>query len=216
MTRPLPSAFVISAVSVAVMQGCVSVQDLGSHGPRREGGAPNFDASTPTGGGPVKVFFVTDGHYSGDLAGVAGADAICGAEARGASLAGVFKAWVSTSTENAASRIAPVGPWRLVEGTIVFDGPSVGVPRVFPRYTATGVDLFFSDDTKVWTGTDKDGKLSINRETCAGWTSGLAKDKGSFGTLTRISGAWTDDQGFDTTSLSSPCSERLRLYCFEQ
>ncbi len=224
MSRPLAAAAGVAIVFLALALGCVTEQDLGSHAPAGEGGAPGIDApATTEGGGPVKIFFVTDGRYGGDLgaqgaaaSGLAGGDNLCNTEARAANLAGVFKAWLSTPTESARSRIAPVGPWRLVDGTIVFEGPSVGQPRVFPRLTGSGVDLFFSNDTQVWTGTNQDGQLSINRETCAAWTSGLANVKGSYGSLTRIGGAWTDDQGFDTTSLSSPCSSRSRLYCFEQ
>ena len=84
------------------------------------------------------------------------------------------------------------------------------------QYTAKGGDLFFSNDTSVWTATTSTGVLNSNGATCAGWTSALGTDKGSYGTLTRIGVDWTDDQGFDATSKSSPCSSRLRLYCFEQ
>lgn len=214
---------VVVVVFVVAALGCVTVQDLGSHAPQGDGGAPGVDASLPPfpfpfpEGGTGKIFFVTEGLYTGGLGGLAGADQICTMEARGAGLSGAFKAWLSTSSENAKSRIAPVGPWQFVGGRfgIVFDA-SVGLPRAFPQYTAKGGDLFFSNDTSVWTATTSTGVLNTNGASCAGWTSALGTDKGSYGTLTRIGVDWTDDQGFDATSQSSPCSSRLRLYCFEQ
>ena len=180
----------VRVLFVAALLGCVTVQDLGSHAQLPEGGAGDIDASPPAEGGivipedsghPGKIFFVTDGQFTGALSGLQGADQLCTKEARSAGLGGVFKAWLSTSSENAKSRIAAVGPWRSVGGTIVpFPAASVvGTPKDFPRYTAKGNDLFFTNEPNVWTGTKADGTVNTNGDTCAGWTSSVANVKRS-------------------------------------
>lgn len=218
--------FVVAASPGAVALGCVSTVDLGSHASLTEGGAP-ADASVPnplvdaSSGG--RVFFVTDGRYTGDLAaegaaasGLAGADALCTREAVAAGLGGVFKAWLSTANENARDRIAPVGPWHMVDGTVVFASAAVDQPQNFPKYSAKGNDLFFDSFPNVWTGTTGAGRLDDGAHTCAGWTSARASDVASYGALTWTSAEWTDARMLDGTSESSPCSDRLRLYCFAQ
>jgi hypothetical protein len=47
-------------------------------------------------GETVKFVFATLGGYAGNLGGTAGANSICQNEANGASLAGTYKAWLST------------------------------------------------------------------------------------------------------------------------
>jgi hypothetical protein len=208
----------LSCVSFAAALGCVSVQDLGSHALQDGGGTipPN----------PGKIFFVTGGLYTGDLAtqggaasGLAGGDSICMAEARAAGLGGVFKAWLSTSDESAKTRIAPVGPW-LAPGRPLpsFPLPAVSDPPLdFLRYDANGADLFFEPERRVWTATTAIGLLNANGATCTGWTSSLGSVRGSHGDfLQAVAGRWTDLRDLDMKSETSPCSDRLRLYCFGQ
>jgi hypothetical protein len=229
MKRPFSfvlSIVLLAAAHSAIVVGCVSTVDLGSHAPPLEGGAP-FDVSLPDpfvdAGRQAKIFFVTDGRYTGDLAtegaaasGLAGADAICTREARAAQLTGVFKAWLSTSMQDAKDRIAPVGPWQMVDGRVVFGDRIVGHPENFPTYSAKGNDLLFDPNARVWTGTTAPGRLNDASKTCASWTSAAAAAAGTYGSLTWTSDGWTDERKLDATSETSPCSERLRLYCFEQ
>lgn len=230
-TRRHAARFAFAFASVATALGCVSIQDLGSHAPIAEGGALDttfpFDVNLgfPFDAGPSKLFFVTDRRYTGDLAteggattGLAGADNLCNREARAAGVDGVFKAWLSTPSENARNRIAPVGPWRLFDGRTVFAAASFGGhPEVFPTYTASGADLLFDKAPDVWTGTNEQGTLTATGNTCAGWTSALPTDKGSFGSLNWSTGEWTDAIDLPTNaSESRACSEKLRLYCFGQ
>jgi len=205
----------LCAVMVGAAVGCENLQDLGSHRFSGEGGVPlpGSDASTGTG---MKIFFVTDGRYTGDLGGVTGADALCTSEAREAALGGTFKAWLSTSSENARDRIAKVGPWMMVDGSVVFEAdPLADLPKTFLRYTAKRTDLFFDRDPNVWTATNKNGALTRPDSTCEDWSSGLAKHRGTHGELQGLQ-YWTDYLTIDQTSELSPCTERFRLYCFEQ
>ncbi|MDB4939134.1 MAG: hypothetical protein JWP87_6106 [Labilithrix sp.] len=211
--------FIAFASATAAAWGCVSTVDLGSHAPPLEGGSL-LDVSLPSPGEGAteraKIFFVTDGRYTGDLAGLAGADAICMQEATAGGLTGVFKAWLSTSTEDAKDRIAPVGPWQMVDGRVVFSGATVGNPESFPTYSAKGNDLLFDPNPNVWTGTTGPGRLNDGSKTCSSWTSAGPTDTGTYGSLAWTSDLWTDERKLDATSETSPCSERLRLYCFEQ
>ena len=69
----------------------------------------------------------------------------------------------------------------------------------------------------MWTGTKLNGTLNDNGDTCADWTSSLPNVRGGYGDFNQIGdGRWTDSRALDRTSETSPCSERLRIYCFEQ
>jgi hypothetical protein len=202
------------------MTGCVSNLDLGNH-------AISDAGAQPDGAGPVdaghegKLFFVTDGRYIGDLrteggsaTGALGGDAVCNTEAATAKLGGVYKAWLSTSTENAKDRIAPVGPWRRVDGVVIFPGKAVvSAPLHYPQISASGDTLFNSTFPEVWTGTSIDGVYVPIHAACADWQSGAAADKGSYGIVVSDNSDWTN-YGFGGDTL--PCSIRARLYCFEQ
>ena len=226
MSRSFRSLLVVLAASTASALGCVTVQDLGSHPPAAVG-APDGGFPWPFESGPPgKIFFVTKGRYRGDLgteggapSGPAGGDSVCTREAREAGHGGLFKAWLSTSTENAKSRIAAVGPWRSLGSALVpFPGAAVTDPPAnFLGYTADGTELFFEPDRLVWTGTKSNGTRNDNGDTCNDWTSNLADVRGGRGDFNQIGdGRWTDSRALDRTSETSPCSERLRLYCFEQ
>ena len=69
-----------------------------------------------------KIVFVTSTTYSGNLGGLAGADAECQAQADSASLLGTFKAWISDSTTDAtdtARFTRSIAPYLLPDGTLV-------------------------------------------------------------------------------------------------
>jgi hypothetical protein len=130
------------------------------------------------------------------------------------------RAWVATSLENAKSHIAPVGPWRStgpVPSIVPFRDATVGEPQDFLHYTPKGADLFLVEGREVWTGTRSDGTINVNGDTCEDWTKSLPTVKGGFGDYNQVvDGRWTDVRDIDRLSESRPCSERHRLYCFEQ
>lgn len=223
----------LSAIALGLV-ACESTEDLGRHSTAEfaDGGAAdsgdagtNSDASVAVDSGHRgKIVFVTDNRYTGDLAteggtssGLDGADAICNGEAQAAGIGGVFKAWLSSSSENAKARIAAVGPWHMVDGSVVFPGKAViGAPLLYPRYTASGVELFADSDPSLWTGTNSDGTVADAKSTCADWTSNSASGRGGIGFALSTTGEWTDYAGMFSTSPPPPCSVREHLYCFEQ
>lgn len=63
------------------------------------------------------IAFVTSTTYNGDLGGLAGADQKCQALAEAAGLpANVYKAWLSTSNENAKDRLGSARGWVRKDG----------------------------------------------------------------------------------------------------
>lgn len=215
---------------------CVTVQDLGSHATSdaTDGGVDTGTGFDPFGGdgsssgtsgsssgtsgtsGGPKLFFTSRQLYPGNLGGLAGADARCAAEALDAGLGGTFRAWLSTSTADAKTRISG-GPWVFRNGEKALSPSSAGVsPDNFLRYDARGGDLLFEPELDVWTGTGELGLLDSSKATCLDWTSNATAQLGAFGTLGAIGSRWTHEIPFGNDPPGRSCSETLRLYCFEQ
>ncbi|MBL0213027.1 MAG: hypothetical protein IPQ07_04025 [Myxococcales bacterium] len=70
---------------------------------------------------PPNYVFVTSSSHSGNLGGLAGADATCQAEAQAASLPGTYRAYLSTSTINAPARLGSASGWIRADGKPVAD-----------------------------------------------------------------------------------------------
>jgi hypothetical protein len=68
-----------------------------------------FDSIYPN----ANFVFVTSRAYTGNLGGLAGADAICQTHAAEAGLPGTYVAWLATSTVTAPSRLAPARGFRF-------------------------------------------------------------------------------------------------------
>jgi hypothetical protein len=99
-------------------------QDAASAAPATTADAGTGAAETGVHGGGVvngaKRVFVSSETYTGDLGGLDGADAKCQALADAAHLGGTFKAWLSTSTVDAADRLThSTRPYTLVDGTLI-------------------------------------------------------------------------------------------------
>ena len=64
--------------------------------------------------------FITSTTYSGNLAGLTGADAICAARAQAATLVGTYKAWLADGNLSPMTRMTHgLGPYQLVTGTAI-------------------------------------------------------------------------------------------------
>ncbi|MBS2019702.1 MAG: hypothetical protein JST00_42965 [Deltaproteobacteria bacterium] len=224
-------------MATLAIAACTVQQDLGSRAfpvigaEGGEGGDPGDGGVTPGTDGDVparvdtgrdhRIVFVTVNLYLGDLrteggaaTGLEGADKICNREAASAGIAGVFRAWLSTSTVAAKDRIAPVGPWKLVDGTTIFPGAAVaGAPQRYIQLDANGKRIFASNDPQVWTATGFDGLLLKGDTACADWTSAATSASSGVGSTVGSGGDWTD-YGIGGTKVF--CSARARLFCFEQ
>lgn len=151
--------------------------------------------------------FVTSVRSSGDMGGLAGADARCNELGRQLGLANELRAWLSTSSVNAIDRLQGSRGWVRVDGKAVADTPeALASGEVFHpiRIDEQGVDIGRS--YLAYTGTGFDG-LVFSGETCDDWTTS-ALTLGGVGDPNGISSAFTLRGSF-------LCSESHGLYCFE-
>jgi len=148
-----------------------------------------------------------DGTINGAM-GLAGADAACASLASAAGLpAGTYKAWLSTSTVDAKSRLGTARGFIRPDGSPFADkvsditaGKILNPPNIDENGAAIG-------DEGAWTGTNASGAEAAG-ETCSDWTSnsGLAV-AGSVGGGPQV---WTASTGAETS-----CSGMFHLYCFD-
>ena len=172
----------------------------------------------------VRRVFVTSQAYSGDLGGLAGADAICQLHATTAGLYGTFKAWISDESQSASSRLAhSAAPYVLVDGvTVVAHGwselTSGGLKHAIevnefggpPPEVTLGCG---ATAAWVWTGTSSGGQLFAPGQTCAGWT-------GDSAALLLAGDAHSSDAAWTQKCSGGPpepnCTQTAALYCIEQ
>lgn len=179
--------------------------------------------STPANG---KTVFVTSTTTTGNLSGLAGADAVCQGLAAEAGIAGTFKAWISgreQSNQDAAGRLTHAAvPYTLVDGTVVADNwadLTDGTLDHALNLTETGGTV--PAGARVWTNTTTAGLAWENTRDCAlgsgpaTWTCNPTTEcpfeSGKYGQAQSTSAAWTGE-----TSSNTACSNAYRLYCLEQ
>lgn len=167
----------------------------------------------------VKRIFVSTGAWNGDLSNVAGADALCNADAGGPA-APVFRAMIVDGLTRVASVTPDAGDgqvsWVLQPNMRYFRTNAGGafITEVFTT-NANALPLFpwtagGGVAANVWTGLNAD------------WTSATALTQNCF-FWTDGSGSWNGAIGVGNATIStairtgvSLCSNTLRLYCVEQ
>lgn len=153
------------------------------------------------------LVFVTSETYAGDvIGGLTGADDKCQREAIAAKLPGLYRAWLSDTTEGPATRFNKLSvPYQRVDGanvannwTDLVDGTLIaGINK-----TATNVTI--SGDT--WTNTSTNG-TPAGSSNCMGWTA--ATGTSVPGSINQTNSTWT-------SKAATGCSNAKRLYCFQQ
>lgn len=213
-TRHLGLISVLALVCTsACKNGDMVVDEPEDMATSRDGSSDGAAGGDMRDGGPqAKRIFITQKKFRGDLmngGGVTGADAACTAAAQGAQLGGTFKAWISTSTQNAIDRIVDVGPWQDLSGATLFadrEGLKTS-PKVGIRLDERGQ---FLPSDRVWTGTQYGGTFDSLNGACKDWTSGSMSDLAKIGQVGRSDGAaWT---AFSATT----CDQEGHLLCIEQ
>jgi len=182
----------------------------GTGGDAGTGGNAGTGGDVGTGGAAGQSewrIFRTETVSDANLGGIAGADAICAAQALEAGLEGDFRAWLSPIGSPVADRLTQAGgPYALVDGTRVADDwddlvdGSILAPI---NLDASGVER----SGEVWTGTLADG-TSYLIDDCGGFTNGLT-GVALCGASASTTSTWTDN-------ITPACSTRLGLYCIEQ
>jgi hypothetical protein len=207
---PCDDGNVCTSDSCVPASGCVfaQVQDYTNCGPNQVCLSGKCKAA------PEKsMVFITQGTWTGNLGGLAGADQKCQAEADAAGLDGLFVAFLSTSTINAKDRI-PDSVYLRVDKTVIADSKADlldGTLDAPINLTAKGAVL--TSVVRPWTGTKTDGTKFGN--TCQNWTADAAGQCSSPGYTSRsgegtaTNGSWTD--------LTNYCcwATFTRLYCFQ-
>ena len=218
----------------------VGVDDSGDTGPALDGAVadafdPDADPSLDGSGGPdvggkdadsglgldalpdaalplLRRVFVTSATMTPDFGGLSQADAICVSAASSASLGGHWKAWLSSSTVSASSRLEHATvPYKLLDGTEIakdWSGLTSGTLE-------HAIDLdehknFTSSSSATFTGAKADGSSGL---TCLDWTT---KSNSYSQTAGQSIAAATDSSW--TQAFTYPCggSEAMSLYCVEQ
>lgn len=171
--------------------------------------------------------FVTSQLYTGDLGGLAGADAKCQALADAASLGGTYKAWLSSSTVDARERLTHSSkPYVLVDGSVVANDwdefASDQHQRPIDLTETGGATPQMAGIPAVYTGSWSNGTLhtwtklgfSEVEAICEDWQS--TTYYGTAGLIEAVEdGMATEDELWSRGGVAA-CSTALSLYCLEQ
>lgn len=146
--------------------------------------------------------FTTNAAYAGNLGGVSGADAICQAAASGAGKPGVYKAVLSTSTENVKDRLTIIHPVvRIADGVVIASTNFWTQSLESDIKTVTGNTLYGAPS---WTGTTTGGVK--HPDTCSDWTSDSGNGR---------RGAPSAGNSFTAESVA-PCNSLHYVLCLQQ
>ena len=173
--------------------------------PIPDAGAPDTSPPVDAAKKPLRVF-VSSALRTGNIGGVAGADALCTTLATAANLGGTYRAWLSVAGADAVDHITSAGPWQLVSGEIVADGKAgltSGALKHLIDKDENGATPPFEED-RAWTGTGANGRYA--GPDCAMWAgggNGLVGEARNNGT-----GQWG-------ALGNEACGAQNRIYCFE-
>lgn len=178
-----------------------------------------------------KVVFLSSTLHTGDLGGVAGADAICQGLADTAGLYGTFKAWISDSESDPYTSFKhSEAPYTLVDETTVADNwtaltseDDLKVPINMDEYgnevtlNQTPIPYTDEDNAGAWSATNWDGTGFLTHEDktleCEGWTNGLSEIDDAIQGMYGL--PWIESLSWSVGHIWG-CSSQQRLYCFEQ
>lgn len=170
-----------------------------------------------------RTVFVTSDLFSGDLGGLAGADAKCAtAAARNTELSGKsFKAWLAVEGASASSRFANDGKFYLTNGLVFAENFSMmsssyigmgGGASPFIPLNADEMGATLTDMRLVWTGTGYVIMPGMETTgTCNDWTS-TALSTSVYVGLGLSYTAWSWAYGTTTAD----CGEEHPIYCIEE
>jgi hypothetical protein len=213
--RRRDSALVATIACLALGCGRIGFSALGSGG--GGGGGSGGDGGTTGDGGPdassarANRVFVSSAVITGNMNGLAGADALCATAANG-HLPGQFVAWLSTTTVDARDRLAGSRGWERVDGQPVADTlDTMLAGKMFAPIDLDELGTFQNYDT--WTGTGADGRYEPTYGTCNDWTVATIPNQGTDGIPTQTPSGSTDVSMEYGVGLS--CQVAAHVYCFE-
>jgi hypothetical protein len=156
----------------------------------------------------VKRVFASSSTHTGNLGGLAGADGICQSLADAEGLSGTFKAWLSSSTVTASSRLTHATiPYYLPNNTKIADDWSDLVDGTIDNPLNANEAGTTLPSFLPWTGATHTGGIATYQ--CSDWTSSANAQFGSNGSSTRTDLAWTLNN-------TRRCDTVTRVFCFQQ
>ncbi len=159
------------------------------------------------------IIFVTQNGTTGNIGGLAGADAMCQTSAVAAGLPGTYVAWLASATGNAATRLGSAQGWIRPDGlpfanTLGTSGGKTGLVNG-QVYFPPNIDEYGTvHNVTVWAAaqTGLDAATGSSPSDCAGWTSS-ASTIGLYGTSSDGSRDWAP------TFYGQGCSTSASIYC---
>lgn len=167
-------------------------------------GAPGEIVIIPGDDGPRGTAFVSSATFDGND-GVSAMDAACAADATTQGFPGPssYKAWVSTSSENAIDRVTDQG-YERVDSAVIASSSSSELGSGSIQNTINLEADGTSYSSFVWTGTGTNGTLGVNN--CANWS--LTIGNGTAGSALFNSALWTN------AASTVGCFNNNPVYCF--
>jgi hypothetical protein len=179
-----------------------------------------------------KRVFVTSKVTTGNLGGLAGADARCQAAAAWGTLPGVYKAWLSDAVASPATRFTrAVIPYRLVNGILIaknwsdlVDGTIANPINIDERGGAAAPNLSCGGGAIIapWTDTRSTGNgWGVLSQNCANWTDDKALVNDNSGYNDPLANVTDLGSGNSVTDWSAycgqvSCANLAPLFCFQQ
>lgn len=151
---------------------------------------------------------------SGQLGGIDGADARCVELATAADLPNPdkFRAWLSTSEQNARDRVSlhPDARYLLTDELTVVVSEGRAIVGAYLENSIHSDENGDFVDHYVWTGTSSEGMgMRLN---CADWL-GDEYTQGIYGNTDATDAQWTNSEH---PANPSSCAAQYRIYCFEE
>jgi hypothetical protein len=175
------------------------------------------------GASPTKTIFISSALYDGNLGGLAGADQKCQSLATAARLPGTYRAWLSSSTTSAASRLNHSKvPYVLVDGTRVADNWTDLTDNVLqhaitltekgtpPHSGTAATGCGATGSPLAYTFTDGVGNTATGLLGCDDWTATTNPAGSCWGDATQTGSSWSH------WCVGGKCSWTAALYCLEQ
>lgn len=163
----------------------------------------------------AKRVFVTSTTYTGNMGGLAGADAACNARAQAAGLPGTYVAWLSTTGAGGVNAIDRLGTWpgayALLDGFRVAGSRAQLTGSIDSAIYRTEFNVqrpLTTPQREVFTGTDSTGRGEVGF-TCGNWLQSGTTLSAVVGDHLSASSQWTLD------STSGSCALARPIYCFE-
>lgn len=162
----------------------------------------------------IRVFVTGETYKAGELMSPALADARCIQRAYDGELEGAvrFRAWLSTTTQDARDRFDTTRRGRivLINGLVV----AAGWPELLAGALDNPIEVTHLSETyhgRVWTGTKVDGTAADSQH-CLDWTSNSLNQSAYYGYSDEISSEWSLADQMDNPS---PCISPHAIYCFD-